>query len=192
MPHVEEQDYKNLLAFQDSNEALTKEVNHTKEQKRKVTILSIILACLFFLTLATFIFYVFSYSKDYVKVQEYQQIIETDSLEAYKQKIINLEQKSTSLEQMIANVEVQESIKDQIIYAVQIGAFKERDLSLFSSNLVNFTEISESGYNKYALGNFSTLQEAQDFRGELVKLGFKDAFIASFKNDKRLKIEEAN
>lgn len=184
MPYIDEQDHENLLAHQDNNNKLTEEVNHNIEQKRKATILSIILGCLFLLTLAALAFYIFKYTKNYVKVEASQQVIENDSLQSYKDKI-------TSLQEQVLVIE-EESIENKIIYAVQIGAFKKSDMSLFSSNLVNFKEISNKGYNKYALGNFEALSEAQEFRRKLVKLGFRDSFIASFKNDERIKIEEAN
>lgn len=83
------------------------------------------------------------------------------------------------------------SLNEEKVYAVQIGAFESKDLSLYSKNFVNFKEIKSEGYNKYALGNFETLEEAKIFRREIVRLGFKNAFIASYQNGERIKIEEA-
>ena len=191
MPYLEEEAHQNLLAQQENNVELTKEFNHVKEQKRKLTIVSIILGCLFLLALIFFIVFKFKYAKNYVKVEDTQQVIENDSLQNYKNEIANLQQ---DLEESLAQNTSAEraSLEDKIVYAVQIGAFKENDMSLYSSNFVNFKQISDSDYNKYALGNFETLPEAQAFRKALVKLGFRDAFIASYKNDERLKIEATN
>lgn len=191
MPYLEEEAHQNLLAQQENNVELTKEFNHVKEQKRKLTIVSIILGCLFLLALIFFIVFKFKYAKNYVKVEDTQQVIENDSLQNYKNEIANLQQ---DLEESLAQNTSAEraSLEDKTIYAVQIGAFKENDMSLYSSNFVNFKQISDSDYNKYALGNFETLPEAQAFRKALVKLGFRDAFIASYKNDERLKIEATN
>lgn len=83
------------------------------------------------------------------------------------------------------------SLQDELVYAVQIGAFESIDLSMYSENFVNFRQIKSGGYNKYALGNFETLNEAKKFRRELVRLGFRNAFIASYQNGERLQIEEA-
>ncbi len=83
------------------------------------------------------------------------------------------------------------TLTGQIIYAVQIGAFEDKNLSLYSENFVNFKEIKSEGFNKYALGNFETLNEAKEFRRELVRLGFSNAFIGSYQNGQRIKIEEA-
>lgn len=84
----------------------------------------------------------------------------------------------------------QGTLEGQIVYAVQIGAFEEKNLSMYSENFVNFREIKSEGFNKYAIGNFETLKEAQRFRREVVKLGFRNAFIASYRDDQRIKIEE--
>jgi hypothetical protein len=83
------------------------------------------------------------------------------------------------------------SLQGELVYAVQIGAFESIDLSMYSENFVNFREIKSGGYNKYALGNFETLNEAKKFRRQLVRIGFRNAFIASYQNGKRIKIEEA-
>ena len=83
------------------------------------------------------------------------------------------------------------SIKDEVIYAVQIGAFTKNNISLTSEDLAQFQEVKKGAFYKYSLGAFSTLQEARKFRKELVKLGFDDAFIGSYQNGKRIRIEEA-
>ena len=87
--------------------------------------------------------------------------------------------------------ETKGSLQNELVYTVQIAAFEDKDLSLYSDKFVNFREIKSNGFNKYALGNFASLPEAQKFRRELVRLGFRNAFIASYQNGKRLKIEEA-
>lgn len=183
MPHIEEEDYNLLLAQQDENERLENEIEKDREGKRKYKIISLILACLLFLGLAFLAFYFFKYAKNFVKIEDSQQVIETETIQDYELKI-------SDLQQIVDASNIKESLQDQIIYAVQIGAFKEKDISLFSPNLINFKEISDAGYNKYALGNFQNLEEAQSFRRELLTLGFRDAFIASYRNNERLKIEE--
>jgi len=83
------------------------------------------------------------------------------------------------------------SLEDEIVYSIQIGAFEQKDLSLYSENFTNFKEIKQGGFNKYSIGNFENLYEAQEFLTEINALGFPDAFIASYANGERLKIEEA-
>jgi len=86
--------------------------------------------------------------------------------------------------------EVSPSLNDVLVFAVQVGAFEKNKLSLYSKNFVNFKEIKNKEFNAYALGNFESLDEARKFRKELVDLGLTDAFIGSYLNGKRLKIEE--
>lgn len=88
------------------------------------------------------------------------------------------------------NIE-QESIGDQTIYAVQIGAFKNNDIGLYSDSFTQFNEFEEEDFYKYSLGAFETLEEAQDFRKKVLNLGFEDAFVASYINGERQSIEEA-
>jgi len=85
----------------------------------------------------------------------------------------------------------QDSLSDKIIYAVQVAALENQGIELYSNNLIQFSEIRNDDFYKYSLGAFETLEEAQQFRKELVKLGFDDAFVASYQNGNRLKIEEA-
>ncbi|WP_299247001.1 SPOR domain-containing protein [uncultured Aquimarina sp.] len=117
-----------------------------------------------------------------------------------KNKITELEEtiKNLSMDQEINasgneidDEEEKASLQNELIYAVQIGAFEEKDLSLYSDKFVNFKEIKAGSFNKYALGNFASLSEAKKFRRELVRLGFRGAFIASYQNGQRIKIEEA-
>ncbi|PHO01812.1 sporulation protein, partial [Rhodobacteraceae bacterium 4F10] len=41
---------------------------------------------------------------------------------------------------------------------------------------------------KYSLGLYTTLDEAKGLQKELIKIGFNDAFVASYINGKRQKI----
>ncbi|MDG1760423.1 MAG: SPOR domain-containing protein [Flavobacteriaceae bacterium] len=79
-------------------------------------------------------------------------------------------------------------LDDVPVYAVQIGAFKKKDLSLFSEGFVNFRLFKNRPYNTYSLGNFSTHEEAKAFQRELIILGFKDPVVALFENGKRILI----
>jgi len=112
-------------------------------------------------------------------------------------KVQSLEDKVSALEEEMTNQSLDEeldgdkgSLTDELTYAVQIGAFEKKDLSMYSDNFVNFKEIKSGDFNKYSVGNFETLKEAQLFRSEMVKLGFKNAFIASYQDGKRIKIEK--
>jgi len=168
-----------------------KAVKDEKENSRKFKIATIILGILALLGVAGTVYFMnFNTPANMISQKD------------HKEKVGVLENKITELEGTLQNLSMNQELQaedsadagtldDKVVYAVQIGAFEERNLSLYSDNFVNFKEIKSGGFNKYALGNFETLNEAKKFRRELVKLGFRNAFIGSYQNGKRVKIEEA-
>ncbi|MBW1297082.1 SPOR domain-containing protein [Aquimarina litoralis] len=181
-----------------TNFAHTKALREEQENTRKFKIATIILGIVALLGVAGTIYFMKFNTSDNV-IAKSEAKAQTDIL---NNKISELEEtiKNLSMDQEIngsENIsddqEVQEkaSLKDQLVYAVQIGAFEQKDLSMYSDKFVNFREIKAGNFNKYALGNFASLSEAKKFRRELVRLGFRGAFIASYQNGERIKIEEA-
>lgn len=87
-----------------------------------------------------------------------------------------------------------ESIKNNVtgetVYSVQIGAFTKNRYTLLSETLAGISFTGD--LFKYSIGLFKTLQEAQDFRKELIKIGFDDAFVASYIDGIRQEIEDPN
>ncbi|GAA4272787.1 SPOR domain-containing protein [Aquimarina gracilis] len=200
MPFItdeELQDFKDQIekaeeAKRTSNYMREKAIKDEQENSQKFKIATIILGIVALLGVAGTIYFMnFSTPSNMISQKEHND-----------QKGI-LENKIAGLEETIQNLSMNQelnaddsgesagSLNDELVYAVQIGAFEEKNLSMYSENFVNFKEIRSEGFNKYALGNFETLNEAKKFRRELVKLGFRNAFIASYQNGKRLKIEEA-
>ena len=84
--------------------------------------------------------------------------------------------------------EVAENITGETIYSVQIGVLSENKYPLLSSEVIPSTVTTNDGYFKYSLGLYTSLGEAKELRKELVKVGFKDAFVASYIDGKRQKI----
>lgn len=170
----------------------TKAVKDEQEKSRKFKTATIILGILALLGVAGTVYFMNFNTPDNMVTQK-----------KHKSEITQRDNKITELTQTIQNLSMNQevgntnnsgsagSLKGEKVYAVQIGAFESKDLSLYSKNFVNFKEIKSEGYNKYALGNFETLEEAKVFRREIVRLGFKSAFIASYQNGERIKIEEA-
>ncbi|WP_299218561.1 SPOR domain-containing protein [uncultured Aquimarina sp.] len=179
-----------------SNFAHTKALRDEQENARKFKIATIILGIIALLGVAGTVYFMkFSTSDGMISKSE-----SNKQSAMLKNKITELEEtiKNLSMDQEINasgnEIDTEQekaSLQDELIYAVQIGAFEEKDLSLYSDNFVNFKEIKAGSFNKYALGNFASLSEAKKFRRELVRLGFRGAFIASYQNGKRIKIEEA-
>ncbi len=170
----------------------TKAVKDEQEKSQKFKIATIILGILALLGVAGTVYFMNFNTPDNMITQKKH----TSEITQRDNKITELTEtiQSLSMNQEVENTDTSGSagsLNGEKVYAVQIGAFESKDLSLYSKNFVNFKEIKSEGYNKYALGNFETLEEAKVFRREIVRLGFKNAFIASYRNGERIKIEEA-
>lgn len=75
-----------------------------------------------------------------------------------------------------------------VSYRVQIFALN-REKSLTDSefeNLVDVQMYKEEGMYKYTTGVFDTHEEALQYRAEMVRNGFSDAFVVTFANGKRI------
>ena len=105
----------------------------------------------------------------------------------------NLEGRSKEVDKLrdILNTMDYRAINNELIYTVQVAALVDEKVSLVSEDLLNMAVYKDLPYNKYALGSFTNLKDAVELRNVLLELGFKDAFIASYKNGKRQKIEES-
>ncbi len=77
-----------------------------------------------------------------------------------------------------------------ILFKVQIGAFRNQDLSKFLNNHPNFSGEEEGGMRKYTLGMFREYYEADEFKNYLIAMGVKDAWIVSYKDGNRVDIKE--
>ncbi|QLE02521.1 SPOR domain-containing protein [Galbibacter sp. BG1] len=117
-------------------------------------------------------------------------IIEKSDLKEYQKEISQLQSQIKNPNTELNTVD-HRNLDSEVIYAVQVAALENKDLSLYSEELRNINQYKDKAYNKYSLGNFISLEDAKTFRKELIALGFEDAFVASYKNGKRLKIEEA-
>ncbi len=79
-----------------------------------------------------------------------------------------------------------------IVYKVQIGAFKNKDLKKYLDNHKNFSGDTDSdGTRKYTLGAFTDYWEADRFKKYLREMGVKDAWIVAYKNGERIPIKDA-
>ncbi|MEN8966292.1 MAG: SPOR domain-containing protein [Polaribacter sp.] len=80
------------------------------------------------------------------------------------------------------------SIKDTVIFTVQIAALKKKNAKL--ANLEGVQLYLEDGLIKYRLGNFYTYLEARNYRNQL-RNSYKGAFVQVLKNNKPISIKEA-
>lgn len=77
-----------------------------------------------------------------------------------------------------------------VLFKVQIGAFKKKDLSEFSKNNPSFQLDEKDGVMKYTIGMFQDYWEADTFKKYLREMGVKDAWIVAFKDGKRVPIKD--
>lgn len=80
-----------------------------------------------------------------------------------------------------------------LVFKVQIGAYKKRDLSniLEGGKSQEAFEQKRSGdVNEYTLGHFRDYWKANQFKKELRAMGLKDAWVVAFKDGKRTPLQD--
>ena len=77
-----------------------------------------------------------------------------------------------------------------VVFKVQVGAFKQKDLTKFAEGNENFSAEKDGDVNKYTLGVFRDYYEADAFKKYLREMGVKDAWIVSFKDGARVPIKD--
>ena len=117
-------------------------------------------------------------------------LVSIDSLESHKARIDNLRKQNEELSLVKEFYLAKNFIEKEKIYSVQIKSFVENNITLASESLTNTLFVKTNPFYSYSLGNFETLKEAQLFRKQLVNLGFQDSFVASYKEGKRVQIED--
>lgn len=79
-----------------------------------------------------------------------------------------------------------------LTYKVQIGAFKNFDISKYFNNNQNFSgEIDDDGTKKYTIGEFKDYWEADKFKQFLREMGVKGAWVVAYNNGKRMNMKDA-
>ncbi|GJM59789.1 Ezrin/radixin/moesin family protein [Persicobacter diffluens] len=80
---------------------------------------------------------------------------------------------------------------DGVIFKVQIGAFRNKDLSKYFEQHENFSgETDADGTQKFTLGHFVDYWEADTFKKYLREMGVKDAWIVPYKDGQRVAIKD--
>ncbi|MEM6360356.1 MAG: Ezrin/radixin/moesin family protein [Bacteroidota bacterium] len=79
---------------------------------------------------------------------------------------------------------------DGVVFKVQIGAFRNKDLSKYFENNENFGGENDGDTQKITLGQFRDYWEADTFKKYLREMGVKDAWIVSYKDGTRVELKE--
>ena len=167
-----EKNNNELITSLDESKA---KVNKSKSGKSKTYIMLSIIALL-----SIYIGYVYMYgtigsNDDTVEIEHHVKDLEVKNLKL-KAKVKTLTYK---IEEAGINVEPKD-----LLYKVQIGAFKSFELKGYSSPKNAIIEKDASGYKKYSLGSFTNYKDAVQFKKEVKKMGFRKAFlVAEYKGE---------
>jgi outer membrane murein-binding lipoprotein Lpp len=78
-----------------------------------------------------------------------------------------------------------------VVFKVQIGAFRNKDLSKYFENNPNFGgETDDDGVQKITLGRFRDYWEADTFKKYLREMGVNDAWIVPYKDGTRVAMKD--
>ncbi len=78
-----------------------------------------------------------------------------------------------------------------VVFKVQIGAFKNKDLSKYFTNNPNFGgEATDKGEQKFTIGVFRDYWEADAFKKYMREMGVKDAWIVPYRDGQRVEIKD--
>jgi len=85
------------------------------------------------------------------------------------------------------NAEVAKGVQ----FKVQIGAYRNRDLTKYFANNKNFSgEVESDGTKKYTLGQFVNYWEADNFKKYLREMGVKDAWTVAYRDGARVPLRD--
>jgi hypothetical protein len=78
-----------------------------------------------------------------------------------------------------------------VVFKVQIGAFKNKDLAKYFENNPNFGgEVKEGEPQKITIGIFRDYWEADTFKKYMREMGVKDAWIVPYRDGTRVEIKD--
>jgi vacuolar-type H+-ATPase subunit I/STV1 len=78
-----------------------------------------------------------------------------------------------------------------VVFKVQVGAFKNKDLSKYFDNNPNFGgEVKEGEPQRITIGIFRDYWEADQFKKYMREMGVKDAWIVPYRDGQRTEIKD--
>jgi seryl-tRNA synthetase len=123
-------------------------------------------------------------------------------LQQKQEEVAVLQGKVQNLEQDLAETQVIDvssgeastkgtKVAKGVLFKVQIGAFRNKDLSKYFDASNNFGgEVDTDGTQRYTLGNFTDYWEADKFKKYLREMGVKDAWIVPYKDGRRVPMKD--
>ena len=196
MPFIEENDlldlHKDIDKAQIINERLLDQIKFKNKALSKLKLQrNVLLGITLFFVVGTLAITSFTAGLSSKNALDNQNVlVSIDSLDAVKTRLDNLRLQNEELSLVKEFYLAKEFLEKDKIYSVQIKSFVENNVTLASEALTNTLFVKTNPFYAYSLGNFETLDEARDFREQLVQMGFNDAFVASYQDGKRVQIED--
>lgn len=99
--------------------------------------------------------------------------------------------RNTASDQNAASPPSRRIVQEPIVYKVQIAAARNKRILVREGKWKKITDLDirkEQDMYKYLTGHFYFIEEAEELRAEMLRMGFKGAFIVGYQNNIRLKI----
>ena len=113
-----------------------------------------------------------------------------DCLDTFRTRIDNLKAQNQELSLVKEFYLAKEFLEKEKIYSVQVKSFVDNNAALAPEALTNTLFVKTNPFYAYSVGIFETLEEARSVRKQLIDMGIKDAFVASYQDGNRIKIED--
>ena len=200
MPFIEEDKFQLMQEDLDNaklkREEAESKLEEARESKKGSMILPIILGLMLGAALgAAYYFYTnnsggaFTSSEEVATIKKTENIRVLDSIKRANARAARNDNSGVGENNLNETIDsVIDNTSDKTIYSVQIGVFSKKNHALISTVTIPSTVTIKDGYFKYSIGLFESLSEAKSLKKELIKIGFKDAFVASYINGVRQKI----
>jgi hypothetical protein len=119
------------------------------------------------------------------------QVKEKDNqIASMTQRMREMEQEVATAQQTSASRPASAFDDSGVVFKVQIGAFRDRDMSKYFDNTENFSGETDEGVQKITLGRFRDYWEADTFKKYLREMGVGDAWIVPYKDGKRVAMKD--
>lgn len=132
-------------------------------------------------------------SRELIRVKELESQC-ANEVEELRKQIEDLERRLREKNEQPATNEGFGIPKQGLYYVVQIGAFQQKDVTVNNDN-PDFRKENADGFNKYIMGVFNSIEQADQLRNFLLQLDFRTPayrpFVAPYRDGTRISIDEA-
>lgn len=175
------------------NEALNKELSRLKETSKQQSIkISHLRLWLYFSIVFSATLFIFLFIQGFISMPGQSVVTNTTTIidTVYIEQKINQD----SLNQLSYNIHsaaIRKPDYKGILFAIQIGAYKDLDLSEYKENMLGLKQDTYDSINQFTLGEFIEYEEAQNFLKIMQQMGFEQAHLMAYKDGYRIRLESA-